>query len=35
MFGSKTQDLVLAPAMAARPPVGSVYARTDVLRDRG
>lgn len=35
MFGSETQDLVLAPAMAARPPVGSVHARTDVLRDRG
>jgi hypothetical protein len=35
MFGSKTRDLVLAPAMAARPPVGSVHARTDVLRDRG
>ena len=35
MFGFKTQDLVLAPAMAARPPVGSVHARTNILRDRG
>ena len=35
MFGSKTQDLFLAPAVAAGAPVGSVHARTDVLRDRG
>jgi hypothetical protein len=35
MFRPETQDLDHALVLAAGPPVGSVHARTDVLRARG